>query len=204
MFSIAGGAGTGKQQNSERHCGHGEVMSILQALEPNFQHVATTPADIRIAGLGGSVNCEFRFFLPLKPSPEPLWAYCTDEVFLGGVAILDAYKLYGIKRRESVEYLGLYSSEVWFGPVGDLVERPLIRTAVKDYRDSEVGNVAWFQEAYIAQEEPGIYVNQWVLSFLNIPIFGEETFIEIVTHEEHLQRVHDGTWRNWNEDAWDF
>ena len=44
---IADGAGTGIQQYSERHCGHGEVMSILQAIEPNFQYVATTPAETR-------------------------------------------------------------------------------------------------------------------------------------------------------------
>ena len=203
--ALLSGNVSANEQITEDHCGTGEVMSILNAVQPMFKHVVTAPDEIKIGGLGNSPNCQYRLFLSHKPSPEATWAFCTEEVFLGGVVLGDPYANLGITYRESVEFLEALSSEVYFGPlIGLLTERPLIRTNYKSIRDPQDGQIAWFQEAFISQEEPGLYLSRWSLSFFGSIVAVVNSEIEIVTHEEHLNRVDNGTWRTWYPDAWSF
>ena len=182
-----------------KHCTIGDVTSALQAFEIALNNASDFPADIKIAGLGGSVNCQFRFFLPQKPTNGERFTFCEDDVFLGGVVWFVPYEALGVSRELAIEEeLEQLESTVFFGPIaGAQPEQSLMRIANKNYVDADFGNVVYTQEAFITQEEPGTYVSNWTAFFMGAPFFNVVVNVDVVTHEEHLNRVENGTWRSW-------
>lgn len=190
-------------EQAARHCTIGDVTSALQAFEIAFTHVTPTPMDIKMAGIGSAPNCNFRLFLPEKPSPETRWAFCEDEPFLGGAVLFFGYQLFGFSREDAIAELDLLDWSVLWGPAaGVQTDRSLIRTGYKGFHDADLGTGVYRHDAFITQEEPGTYLSKTTLSFSGNPIIFFDVLVDVVTHEEHLHRVEDGTWRTWNDDAW--
>jgi len=189
----------GETNRNAKHCTVGDVTAVLEALQIAFFKAADWPADIKIAGLGGSANCQYRFFLPQKPTNGEPFAFCEDEVFLGGVAWSVPYQALGIERQFAIEEdLEHVQSTVLFGPVNGLQsERSLLRTAYKDINLQGIGNIVYTQEAFVTQQEPGLYLSSWTSFFMGTPLDSVDVILEVVSHEEHLRRVENGTWRTW-------
>jgi len=176
----------------------GDVAAALQAFEIGTFYAGTFPTNIKLAGLGGIANCQFRFFAPVKLTNGERWAFCEDEVFLGGNVWNFDYAAFGISRQDAIDELDYLESTVFFGPAaGAQPEQSLIRTGYKDYIHPEFGRTVATQEAFITQESPGTYVSSWTAFFAGEPIANVVVEIDVVSHTEHLHRVENGTWRTW-------
>jgi hypothetical protein len=58
-----------------------------------------------------------------------------------------------------------------------------------------LGNVVWFQSGFIVHREPGLY-RSVLQSYIDGTLQFEETvLVEVVSHQEHVTRVLNGTWR---------
>ena len=188
----------GQLNQASKHCTIGDVTSALQAFEVGVHYASNWPSNIKVAGLGGSVNCQYRFYLPEKPTNGERFVFCEEDVFLGGIMWFWSYKAIGATRKWAIDDLENVKSTVSFGPAaGAQPERSLMRTGYKDFVDPDFGNTVYFQEAFVTQEEPGTYVSTWTAYYMGAPFVNVVTSIDVVTHEEHLHRVENGTWRTW-------
>ena len=188
----------GELNQASKHCTIGDVTSALQAFEIAFYYASTFPSDFKIAGLGGSINCQYRFFLPQKPTNGERFTFCEEDVFLGGIVVFYPYKLLGISRQFGAELLDQLESTVSFGPAsGVQTARSILRTNNKGFIHPNYGNTVYMQEAFITQEQPGTYLSNWTLFELGAPIDSLAVYIDVVTHEDHLDRVRNDTWRKW-------
>ena len=186
-----------------RHCSPGDIAAALQAFEVALTTIATSPTEVKMTGLGATPDCNFRFYIPEKPAPDSRWAFCEDEPFLGGVATLGPYKLAGVSRQFAIEFLDAYQWSVVWGPAdGVLASRSLIQTSYRDGVDPELGNIIYRHDAFVTQEEPGTYLSRNTQTFFGVPTVTFDVLVDVVSHEEHLDRVENGTWRQWNDDAW--
>ena len=189
---------TGEINQASKHCTIGDVSSALQAFEVGVFYASNWPSNIKIAGLGGVANCQFRFYLPEKPTNGERFAFCEDEVFLGGIMWFIHYDEFGVPRQWAVEELTNVESTVFFGPAaGVQTEQTLLRVPPRDFIHPEFGRTVAIQEAFITQMEPGTYVNDWTPFYMGAPFDNVVVEVDVVTHEEHLNRIENGTWRTW-------
>lgn len=186
-----------KEQFSQaaKHCTIGDVTSDLQAFEIGLYYASGFPGPLKVAGLGGSLNCQYRFFLTEKPNGNP-WEFCEDELFLGGAVVLLPYVEAGLSRQEAVEELDRLGSILYFGPVsGAISEQSLVETNDKEVVLPDRGNTVYTQDAFITQQPPGTYLSSWTQTFDGAPQATIDVLVHVVTHAEHLARVEAGTWR---------
>jgi len=189
---------SGTDNQASKHCTIGDVTSVLQAFEVGIFYASNWPSNIKVGGLGGGVNCQYRFYLPQKPTNGERFAFCEDEVFLGGIMYFWDYKAFGVPRQFAVDDLEKIYSTVTFGlTAGPQPERSLMHTGYKDFVHPEFGNSVYTQEAFITQEKPGTYLSSWTIFYMGTPIDGAVVEVDVVSHEEHLQRVEVGNWRTW-------
>lgn len=184
-----------------RHCTLGEVSSALQAFLVGVHYPSDYFSNVKIAGLGGSPDCQYRLFLPEKPIfPESHWTFCEHDVFLGGVTYSIPYKTLGVSRETAIEDLQQVHSTVTFGSRDGLQEqRFLVRTQPRNFVHPSLGNSVYMQEAFITQEAPGTYSSTWTWFQWGAPFTPEVVYVEVVSHEEHLLRVQNGSWRIWSK-----
>lgn len=108
------------------------------------------------------------------------------------------YTAAGFSRADAIELLDALESTIHFGPADNVqTEVSLIRTGYKNFKHPELGLTVYTQEAFITQEEPGTYISTWYATFMGAPYAYVETEVDVVSHEEHLLRVENGTWRTW-------
>ena len=117
--------------------------------------------------------------------------------------LFDGYKINGVSRKQAIAELDALDWSVLWGPAAGLqADRSLIRTGYKGFHDPDFGTGVYRQDAFITQEEPGTYLSKTTLSSSGSPIIIFDVLVDVVTHEEHLNRVENGTWRTFNDDAW--
>jgi len=199
LLAIVSLNSEGAENTTARHCTPGDVTSLLQAFTIGFNYASGFREEIKIAGLGGAIHCQYRVFAPRKPSNGEPWAFCEQDIFLGGIVYMVPYQQLGLSRQYAIEEeLEKLDSTVLIGPVdGEQTEQTLLRVANKDYVHPFLGNVVYTQLAFIAQRDPGIYRSTWTGYFMGSPMRSVEVEVEVVTHEEHLHRIDNGTWRTW-------
>lgn len=189
----------GAPDAGSRHCTLGDVQSTLQAFEVGIFYAGPFPGNIKTAGLGGGVNCQYRFFLPVKPTNGERFTFCEHDVFLGGVVVFYPYKLLGISREYALEDLLQVRSELFFGPAdGIQVRQSLLQTGAKGFVHPTLGLTVGYQDAFITQRGPGTYISDWTQYYMDAPVGNVIVEIDVVSHEEHLDRVAAGNWHDWD------
>ena len=141
-----------------KHCTFGDATATLQGFEVGLIYASNWLYNIKVAGLGGTANCQYRFFLPQKPTNGERFRFCGEDVFLGGVVWFFEFLAAGFSRNDAIELLGTFDSTVSFGPAdGTQSERSLIRTGYKDFAHPDFGNAVYTQERfYYARETRNI------------------------------------------------
>ena len=103
-----------------------------------------------------------------------------------------------MKRRDLVEFFkGFVNTVMWTSNAG-VTELPVARTAYKDAIGFPLGKILWFHDYALmggGDLAPGDYVWDWTATdpFGGV-IVALSGAVEIVSHEEHLARLADGTW----------
>jgi hypothetical protein len=107
----------------------------------------------------GIPPCQYRLFFDRQT-----FTFGADEFFLGGAVRRESYDpSLGGSRDAAISRLESGVFRVWIAEVtesgmGELVEQPLMRTAVKSARDEQFGTHVWLQWGYITQLPAGEYV----------------------------------------------
>ena len=206
--------------NEPSHCGMGEVQTAMEAIEVGAMHWNPFLGESGEAGLGAFFDCQYRLFLKKNPVTGHNWMFCEEDMFLGGAATVYSYEAFPVcdqsftpcsedgecpidggncanDAASAKAFLERLSETASFGPRGGTLEaQEILRTAVKYIHDPVDGGIAWYQSAFITQEDPGIYRSR--LKFYGDGEFQEQVTvdkIEVVTHKEHLKRVANGTWK---------
>jgi hypothetical protein len=205
--------------DTDSHCGLGEATAALQALEVGFTRWNPFEGELGENGLGAWSSCQYRLWTPVSPVTGEAWEFCEHDVFLAGSAFAligaDGVAFCGLTNAPCAEDADCPIPGEWcidshpkatagldritetaqFGPsVSALESQELTRTATK----TVVGDgltIVWFQDGFILQRPPGTYVSR--LQAFHDGVLFEDMIVpvEVVSHEVHLARVADGTWK---------
>ena len=107
----------------------------------------------------GIPPCQYRLFFNGQT-----FTFRESDFFLGGVVRRESYDLSvpgsraaAISRLER-DVFRVWLAEVTGSVIGELVEQPLMRTALKSGQNDQFGTYVWLQWGYIVQLPPGEYV----------------------------------------------
>ena len=149
-----------------RPCGYGDARSIFESLEvANEILLFGGPDQPRAHTL---IHCQYRFFWedghPLLGGPV---TFSDQDVFLGGIAFFLSYKSVDLMtRNEAIALLEGIEVRTWLAEVtehgvGELVEQPLMTSAMKNVMADNFGFDLIVQRhwGFIAQLPAGEYVS---------------------------------------------
>lgn len=111
------------------------------------------------------LHCQYRLFWenghPVLGQPV---TFAEDDYFLGGVVAFIPYKQLGMSRAEAIDILKLIQVRTWLAKVteneiGDLVEQPLMESAIDNSMTASFGLVVARQWGFIGQLPAGEYVS---------------------------------------------
>ncbi|HET7236914.1 MAG TPA: hypothetical protein VFK59_10845 [Actinomycetota bacterium] len=131
----------------------------------------------------GIPPCQYRLFFDGQT-----FTFGEDDYFLGGVVSLADYdpSLEGSRDAAiallEAETLQTWIAEVTASGIGELVEQPLMRTALKSGSNDQSGSYVWVQWGLITRLPPGEYVS---VTESSSPTFGDETWtVHLIITEE--------------------
>jgi hypothetical protein len=107
----------------------------------------------------GIPPCQYRLFFNGQT-----FTFGQDEFFLGGVVRRESYdpSVEGSRDAASSRLEGeafrVWIAELTETGIGELVDRPLMRTALKSGKNDQFGTYVWVQWGYITQLPPGEYL----------------------------------------------
>jgi hypothetical protein len=165
------------QAATPRLCTRGMAQSLLQSLPVvvNVQDARDNLRPRRVDALGDCVYTLFR--------DQQHFTFSEDDYFVGRLGLFDFGPDRG-SHAEAVAGSEMVVSRLWLAEVapdgtrGELVEQPLVYTAVKNVVSKELGPIWYQQRGAVFHLPPGDYVS---ILFLGSPGEPDET-LEVFLH----------------------
>ena len=164
-------------------------------------------------------DCAYELWVSKNPATGDPWMFCEEDYFLGrtfeafhpqtdpfcsasgekcakdAVCPLDGESCLD-SNKKTLAFVRRLTYSAQFGPADKpLKAQAMTRTPTKHVHDPARGDVIWFQSGFIVHRKPHLYRSVVQDSVDGILQSEGTAWVEVVSHEEHLRRAANGTWK---------